>query len=208
MVQLWARHPNILLSTDLNLYSPLPGKSDHSQPQNMKWENVDDTPLGNIETDQFYWRFYVPIIHMLISVLALLQTPEILVTHQDCTLVYFNCARCTSLLGANVVCTTISIVSNPSDEHSLRAILDNISTLAAGWFNLGVALGLFPDTLREIDSNHRGEGRRCLTEMVIAWLQMKDNSQPSWQSLASALSSPSVGRVEIATMIAAEHPSH
>ena len=24
----------------------LPGKSDGSQPHNLKWENVDDTPLG------------------------------------------------------------------------------------------------------------------------------------------------------------------
>ena len=87
-------------------------------------------------------------------------------------------------------------------------ILDNISTLAAGWFNLGVALGLSSGTLKAIESNYPRDTHRCLTEMVIAWLQMKDNSQPSWQSLASALSSPSVGRVEIATMIAAEHPSH
>ena len=79
---------------------------------------------------------------------------------------------------------TISIVSNPSDERSLRTILGNISTLAAEWFNLGVALGQFPDTLREVDSNHRGEARRCLTEMVIAWLQMKDNSQPSWHIIS------------------------
>ena len=47
-----------------------------------------------------------------------------------------------------------------------------------------------------------------MTEMMVAWLQMKDNAQPSWQSLASALSSPSVGRIEIATMIATEHPPH
>ena len=106
------------------------------------------------------------------------------------------------------VCITISIVSNSSDEHSLRTISDSISTLAAGWFNLGVALGLFPDTLREIESNHRGETRRCQTEMVIAWLQMKDNSQPSWQALVSALSSPLVNRIEITTMIAEEHPTH
>ena len=87
-------------------------------------------------------------------------------------------------------------------------ILDNISTLAAGWFNLGVALGLSSGTLKAIESNYPKDALRCLTEMVIAWLQMKDNVQPSWQSLASALSSPSINRVEIATMIAAEHPSH
>ena len=133
-----------------------------------------------------------------------------LVTHQACTLVIFNCARCASLLGANmlcIMCITITIVSNPSAKDSLKTILDSISTLTADWFNLGIALGLSYDTLREIETNYR-EARRCQTEMVIAWLQMKDNSQPSWQSLASALSSLSVGRVEIATMIAKEHPSH
>ena len=106
------------------------------------------------------------------------------------------------------VCITIAIVSNSSDKHSLRALLDSISTLTAEWFKLGVALGLSYDTLKTIDSNHRGDAHRCLTEMVIAWLQMKDNVQPSWQALVSALSSPSVKRIEIATMIAAEHPTH
>ena len=107
-----------------------------------------------------------------------------------------------------IVCITISVVSNSSDEHSLRAILDTISTLTAGWFNLGVALGLSYGTLKKIETYYPKNPHRCLTEMVIAWLQMKDNSQPSWQSLASALSSPSLGRVEIATMIAAEHQTH
>ena len=106
-----------------------------------------------------------------------------------------------------MLCITISIVSNPSAEDSLRTILDSISTLTAEWFKLGVALGLSYGTLRTIESNYR-DAHRCQTEMVIAWLQMKDNSQPSWQSLASALSSPSVSRIEIATMVAAEHVSH
>ena len=103
---------------------------------------------------------------------------------------------------------TISIVSDPSDECSLRTILDSIATLTADWFNLGVALGLSYSTLKTIESNYPKDARRCLTEIVIAWLQMKDNAQPSWQSLASALSSPSINRVEIATTIAVEHPSH
>ena len=95
----------------------------------------------------------------------------------------------------------------PTEKCLLQTTLDSISTLTAEWFSLGLALGLSPDTLREIEYNHPRHARRCLTEMVIAWLQMKDNSQPSWQSLASALSSPSVDRIEIATMIATEHPS-
>ena len=107
-----------------------------------------------------------------------------------------------------IVCITTSIVSNLSDERSLRTILESISTLAADWFNLGVALGLSSDTLNIIAYKHPRDARGCLTKMVIAWLQMKDNAQPSWQSLASALSSSLVNRIEIATMIAAQHPPH
>ena len=98
-------------------------------------------------------------------------------------------------------------VSNPSDERSLRTILDSISTLTAKWFDLGIALGLSYDTLETIESDHLRNTHRCLTEMVLAWLRMKDNSQPSWQSLTSALGSPFVDRKEIAVMIAAEHRS-
>ena len=115
---------------------------------------------------------------------------------------------CIVSITISMLCIVSITISNPSVKDSLRTILDSISTLTADWFNLGVALGLFPDTLSEIETNHRGEARRCLTEMVTAWLQMKDNSQPSWQALASALSSPFINRIEIATMIASDHPAH
>ena len=101
---------------------------------------------------------------------------------------------------------TISIISNPPDTHSLRIVLDSISTLTADWLNLGVALGLSYDTLIRIESNHPRHAVRCLTETVIVWLQSSSN--PSWKRLVSALKSPSLGRVDIAAMIAAEHPSH
>ena len=54
-----------------------------------------------------------------------------------------------------IVCITISIVSNPSAEDSLRTILDSISTLTSEWFKLGVALGLSYSTLKTIESNYR-----------------------------------------------------
>ena len=106
------------------------------------------------------------------------------------------------------LCCVLSItISNPSVEASLRTILNSISTLTADWFNLGVELGLSYDTLKTIESKYRGDARRCQAEMVMAWLQMKDNSQPSWHALASALSSPFINRIEIANMIASEHPA-
>ena len=104
-----------------------------------------------------------------------------------------------------MLCIVSITISNPSGETSLRTILNSISTLTADWFNLGVALGLSCDTLKTIESNYR-DARRCQTEMVMAWLHMKDNTQPSWQALASAVSSPFINRIEIANMIASEHP--
>ena len=83
--------------------------------------------------------------------------------------------------------------------------MDSISPLAGEWFNLGVALGLSYDTLREIEMNYPRDSFRCSAETVIIWLRKSPN--PSWKRLVSALRSPSVGRVDIATMIAAEHPS-
>ena len=98
----------------------------------------------------------------------------------------------------------IPFVSNPPDKHSLRIVLNSISTLAAKWFNLGLALGLSRDTLDIIEYNYPRDAHRCQTEMITAWLRM--SSHPSWQRLASALSSPLVNRIEIATMIAVQHP--
>lgn len=100
--------------------------------------------------------------------------------------------------------TTIPLISNPPDEHSLRIVFFSISTVAAKWFNLGLALGLSRDTLDIIEYNHPRDAHRCQTEMITAWLQ--SSSHPSWQRLASALSSSLVNRIEIATMIATEYP--
>ena len=98
---------------------------------------------------------------------------------------------------------TIYNVSNSSDEHSLKDILDSISTVAADWFNLGVALGLPYHTLKRIESDYPRDAPRCLTEMIIAWLQK--SSQPTWQGLVLALMSPLVNRGDIANTIATKH---
>ena len=97
---------------------------------------------------------------------------------------------------------TSYVVSNFSDEHSLKAILYSVSAVAADWFNLGVALGLSYDTLKTIESDYPRDAPRCLTEMINAWL--RNSSQPTWQGLVLALESPLVNRVDIATTIAKE----
>ena len=102
------------------------------------------------------------------------------------------------------ICVLSSFASNPPDQCSLNTIVGSVSTQAAKWFNLGLALELHYGKLTEIESNHPKDALRCLTEMVNAWLQSSSN--PSWKRLVSALTS--LDRVDIATMIATEHPSH
>lgn len=99
---------------------------------------------------------------------------------------------------------TIYNVSNSSDENSLKDILASISTVAANWFNLGVALGLPYHTLERIESDYLRDAPMCPTKMIIAWLQK--SSQPTWQGLVLALMSPLVNRVDIANTIATKHP--
>ena len=95
---------------------------------------------------------------------------------------------------------TSYVVSNFLDERSLKAILYSVSSVAADWFSLGVALGLSYDTLKTIESDYPRDASRCLTEMIIAWL--RNSSQPTWQGLVLALESPLVNRVDIASTIA------
>ena len=58
------------------------------------------------------------------------------------------------------------------------------------WFHLGIELGLLYPTLKRIEEDYRNM-ERCLTEMIAAWLQQKDNVSevgvPSWSVLQSAL---------------------
>lgn len=93
-----------------------------------------------------------------------------------------------------------------AEERYLSKVLDSTVFLSTKWFYLGLALGLSHGTLRDIEYNHK-DTLRCLTEVINAWLQKKDKSRPSWQQLAVALCSQSVDRVDIANMVAAEHPS-
>ena len=46
MVNVYKPYNILHISSFKFILSLFPGKSDGSQPQDLKWENVDDTPLG------------------------------------------------------------------------------------------------------------------------------------------------------------------
>ena len=53
---------------------------------------------------------------------------------------------------------------------------------------------------------------QCMTETLKAWMKKQDmvseRGGPSWRALAQALSSPLVGRPDIASLIADRHGVH
>ena len=70
------------------------------------------------------------------------------------------------------------------------------------WFELGVYLGLQSSTLTAIKANESEVADRK-REMVISWLQQKDESNPTWQALVTALED--VDRRDIACQIKEKH---
>ena len=61
--------------------------------------------------------------------------------------------------------------------NELKSVLD--------WYSLGVNLDLKRYQLSEIESNHRGDDKRCRTEMLGCWLD--NTTTPTWEAVAEAL---------------------
>ena len=55
----------------------------------------------------------------------------------------------------------------------------------AKWYQLGVQLGVTPDTLSTIECNHPRDVQRCKSEVLLWWL--KNAEVISWDNLAQAL---------------------
>ena len=59
------------------------------------------------------------------------------------------------------------------------------------WYVLGLQLGLYDDTLKDIKADYHGQSVDCFRECMSAWLRGEDKVRekggPSWSSLATAL---------------------
>ena len=73
--------------------------------------------------------------------------------------------------------------SSSCNIETLSRELTDIS--GSEWFNLGVHLGVKDATLRDIETNHRGDVQRCKTEMLRVWLQSGPTNP--WKKLAATL---------------------
>ena len=67
------------------------------------------------------------------------------------------------------------------------------------WRNLGLELGLSPNTLEAIGMDYHQSVKDCFLEMLSEWL--RSGLRPSWDTLMSALKSPSVGLQGLASKL-------
>ena len=78
--------------------------------------------------------------------------------------------------------------------------MESVSEVYADWKELGFRLGLHHDTLEKIDEDQRGRVRRCMREMLAAWLRGEDDArEQAWSVLVAAL--VRIGREELAKKI-------
>ena len=85
----------------------------------------------------------------------------------------------------------------------IKELTSNQHFSCAEWYRLGLLLGLYNNTLKEIERNYR-YAADCFRESMSAWLRGEDKVRetedgPSWASLVSALEL--IGENSIATII-------
>ena len=98
----------------------------------------------------------------------------------------------------------------PTAEDDLGPVMESLSAVTE-WYNLGLALGLTPRVLDEIQYYAPISASACKRRMLLAWLQRKGNvgklwyDLPTWCSLAKALRTETVSSALIADKIEREH---
>ena len=75
------------------------------------------------------------------------------------------------------------------------------------WYNIGLQLGLSPETLDAIEQTKRHVVDDCFTETLKLWLR-GSGSRPSWSCLARALKEQTVGLVVLAEKLQNFDPSN
>ena len=74
---------------------------------------------------------------------------------------------------------------------------NELGSVMAKWFSIGVQLGIDPAKLQEIETNYR-TADRCFSEVINFWLKGNTPVAVSWISLVGVLKSPFVNEKGLA----------
>ena len=79
--------------------------------------------------------------------------------------------------------------------------MNELYEVRAKWYDLGVQLRMKTSDLDAIETEHPKNSNVCLRRMLSVWLTREVHSPPTWQTVVDALSSPAVGRPDVAENI-------
>ena len=79
----------------------------------------------------------------------------------------------------------------------LRNVTNELRSVKAKWYTIGVQLGIDPAKLEEIENNYQTADRR-FSEVIKFWLRGNTRVALSWESLVEVLESPFVGEKGLA----------
>lgn len=74
----------------------------------------------------------------------------------------------------------------------MRHVLNEVSTLKAKYYQLGLAVGVPPSELDAVRSTYNQDKSQALAEVLHTWLRGV-GELPTWQNLVKAIDSPACG---------------
>ena len=80
-------------------------------------------------------------------------------------------------------------------------LVNKLDDVTDQWFSLGLQLKVPYKNLNIISSNHKGDTRRCMVEMIQCWL--KNALDAKWSTIVNALAK--IGEKNLAHKMADSH---
>ena len=84
-----------------------------------------------------------------------------------------------------------------ADEVDIADIMEEVITIKAKYYALGMALRLHPGTLDAIRSENPQDSQKALLDVLLMWLRQRYNTEkygpPTWKMLIEAVGKESGG---------------
>ena len=83
-------------------------------------------------------------------------------------------------------------------------VINELGSVINKWFQIGIQLGVDETKLRQIEADHR-TADRCLSEVIMFWLNGNTNIDITWNSLIKALEASIVNEKGLAKSLIQKH---
>ena len=89
-------------------------------------------------------------------------------------------------------------------EPSLKALLHELHSVRASWYNIGIELDI-PYTELDCFKQNYSDQLQLMREMLKYWLKTAVDPYPSWEAVVIALKSPLVNEMNVAEQLESKH---